>query len=238
MNYVYLHFFNIQYWYCVIISIFGRHCTYVDTYGISAPAMATTTASVPRVGFWQWLFGVTGSGASAAPTGFFGTLFGVIAGIIGFLWALYSAIAYTAAFLLFLLLVGSLGGLFLIRMRERDVYGNLPLAAEWPHPLRGRWQALLGSSMSSNPLQWKEAIFGADVMLGELLATLGYEGVNTAERIRKVPDGAFANVPSAWEAHRIKNFVFSPTSHFILTQREAFRTMKLYEQVFTEFDFI
>jgi len=250
MNYVYLHFFNIQYWYCVIISIFGAKCTYVDSYtgqtfgtgGASGVNVGTSTGSgvvgTVHPSFWDWLFGVNSSGASAAPTGFFGTLFAIIAGIFGFLWALFSTIAYIAAFLLFLIIVISLIGLLFIRIRDGEMYANIAPAKDHIHPLRGRWQDLLASVMSSNPSGWKDGIVGADLMLGELFSNLGYEGANTAERLRKIPDGAFANLPSAWEAHRIKNFVFAPGSHFILTQREAFRTMKLYEQVFKEFDFI
>ena len=92
--------------------------------------------------------------------------------------------------------------------------------------------------MSSDPKRWRESILGADMILGELFTTLGYQGATTDAQIRHVPDDAFANLPAAWEAHRIRNFISSPSSHFILTQREAFRVMKLYEQVFREFDFI
>jgi hypothetical protein len=216
MNYSYIHFFNIQYWYCVVISWFGNHCENTGTISVNTEvAQAGNPGAVTAPGFWDWLLGIH-----------------------GFIWTLFSIIAYMASFALFILIIACLAGLFLIRLRDQELYGNLPRAVEKPHPLRSRWQGLLESTMSATPAKWKEGIQGADDILGELLATLGYLGANTGERIRQVPDGAFANLPSAWEAHRIKNFVFAPSSHFILTQREAFRTMKLYEQVFREFDFI
>jgi hypothetical protein len=258
MNYAYIRFFNIQYWYCVIISLFGNHCTYTDLGTVSAVPLAgqaaqagnvaTTTAQaagpVAHPGFWDWLFGITNAPeassatASSAPPGIFGTILIFIVGTLGFLWALYSVLAYFVSFLLLLLIIVSLAGIFIIRMEDEARYGNLSPEAAKLHPRLGRWQALLDNAMTSDPKRWRESILGADMLLGELFTTIGYVGATTDEQIRGVSDDAFANLPAAWEAHRIRNFISSPSSHFILTQREAFRVMKLYEQVFREFDFI
>ena len=250
MNYAYIRFFNIQYWYCVIISLFGNHCTYTDLGSVSGQAgnVATTTAqavgSAAKPSFWDWLFGITNSTAtsggavSSAPSGVFGTILTLIVGTFGFLWALYSVLAYFVSFLLLLVIVSALVGIFIIRVEDEARYGNLPPEAEKLHPRLGRWQILLDNAMSADPKRWRESILGADMILGELFTTLGYIGATTDEQIRHVPDDAFANLPAAWEAHRIRNFISSPSSHFILTQREAFRVMKLYEQAFREFDFI
>jgi carboxylesterase type B len=97
---------------------------------------------------------------------------------------------------------------------------------------------ILDRTISLEPKAWKESVQEADIMLGELLAKLGYQGQNTHERLRAVQEGAFVTLPNAWEAHRIRNFISAPSSDYILTQREAFRVLKLYEQVFEEFDFI
>lgn len=251
MTYPYLEFFNLQYWYCVFISFVGQHCTYVQGGGVvvSATTTAATAGSSAHVGFWQWLFGfsnaarsgasATGSGSSLlAPTGILGTTVAFVAAFLGFVWAFYSFFAYLASLLLFLLILASIGGIAYIRMEDDVRYGNLPPATEKKHPLKGRWDALLEGAMSSDPKRWREGILGADALLGELFTALGYEGATTDEQLKKIPDSAFANIPAAWEAHRIRNFISSSYSHFILTQREAFRVMKLYEQVFREFDFI
>lgn len=242
MQYAYIHFFNIQYWYCVFVSLLGKHCTYTDI-GVTVGNATTTAATLPvaRPGFWSWLFGGSASGAVGATSGspgIIGTFFGVIFAIIGLIWTLYSVLAYFASFLLILMIATALVGLLVLRAEDEGRYGNLSPAPERAHPRLLRWQALLDNAMSSDPKRWREAILGADALLGELFSTLGYQGATTAEQIRHVPDDAFANVTSAWEAHRIRNFVASPSSHFILTQREAFRVMKLYEQVFREFDFV
>ncbi len=250
-GYAYLHFFNIQYWYCVAISLFGNRCADVElgiasglastTGGVSAQIgdhVGNASQTVSQPGFWDWLFGTYTLGGMGLIGGIFGPIITVISAVFSGIWAFYSALAYSASFLLLLLILGSLGGILLIRFKGEERYGNLPPAVEKPHPLRARWQELLEDTMSADPKRWREGILGADKLLGELFAKFGYEGQGTGEQIRRIPDGAFANLPSAWEAHRIRNFVSSPTSHFILTQHEAFRVMKLYERVFKEFDFI
>lgn len=247
----FLKFLNLQYWYCVIYSLLGGKCADVEplTAGVELIGVPSGTLEpVAPVGFWSWLFGPHGSGVSApnAPySGFLGSfldtgifILGLIGGLIAFIWALYSTLAYIASGLLFLAIIGLLVGLFFIRMQEAALYGTLPPATNVVHPLRDRWQELLNGAMTNEPKRWREGILEADVMLGELLGKLGYVGSTTSEQIRTVPESAFVTVPLAWEAHRIRNFVSTPSSNYILTQQEAFRVMKLYEQIFYEFDFI
>ncbi|MES2014200.1 MAG: hypothetical protein V4437_00090 [Patescibacteria group bacterium] len=210
----------------------------------------SSTVSTPSVNFWDWLFGgnnsVSATSTSAVQhAGTFGFVTdaavfvgGIIGAIISFLWSIYSFLAYTLSGVLVLVIVSALVGLFFIRLKEGAKYAALPPAETAVHPLRERWQSLLAGAMSNDPKRWREGILEADVMLGELLGHLGYAGQSTAEQIRMVPENAFVTVPLAWEAHRIRNFVSAPSSNFILTQREAFHAMKLYEQVFEEFDFI
>ncbi len=245
----YLQFFNIQYWYCVIYSIFGGKCTNVNsvqpTVNISS---ATPNVNVPTVqpGFWDWLFGGQGSAVANAPhTGLLGPLVDILApvvavigAILSFIWNLYSVLAYTVSGLLLLVIAGALFGLLYVRFQELSLYGSLPPAPSVAHPLQDRWQTLLDGAMTSDPKRWREGILEADTMLGELLTKLGYQGASTAEQIRLVPENAFVTLPLAWEAHRIRNFVSASASNFILMQQEAFRTMKLYEQVFDEFNFV
>jgi hypothetical protein len=135
-------------------------------------------------------------------------------------------------------ILGSAIGLALIRYQELSAYGTLTRQSAVASGLRSRWQLLLDQAISTDPKAWRSAILDADIMLGELLLKLSYQGDTTAERLRAVPEGAFVTLPNAWEAHRIRNFVSARSSDYILTQREAFRVMKLYEQVFEEFDFI
>lgn len=250
MTYEYLKFLNLQWWYCVIYSLLGGKCTYVDEFGnITADGVGAATSSpisspTGTTDFWAWLFGGgvrSGNeynGAFAGLINTFAPLIAFVGGILGFLWGVYSVLAYVVSGLLILLILGAGIGLLMIRYQELTTYGTLPPKSSVSSGLRSRWQLLLDQAMSTDPKAWRSGILEADVMLGELLLKLGYLGDSTAERLRSVSDGAFVTLPNAWEAHRIRNFVSARSSDYILTQREAFRVMKLYEQVFEEFDFI
>lgn len=262
----YIPFLNWQYIYCWIVSLFGYVCTEtglvipkvaVPTVTDVTTAASTTAGAVGEAGagFWSWLwpFGhggaSAGSVAGAGDAGFWASIVSVLPepvlsffhavwSVLSFLWNVFSWLSYTVSGVLFVALSAALLMLVLLRIKEWSEYGTLP-----PRPqghARGwrRWQELLDGAMAPEPKRWKEAIVAADDMLGELLTRLSYFGETTAEQLRHVPEAAFVTLPQAWEAHRIKNFVVQRSSNFILTQREAFRVMKLYEQVFEEFDFI
>ena len=114
----------------------------------------------------------------------------------------------------------------------------MPQKTDEEKALREQWDEFMDDALSNDPKLWKESILSADRMLGELLAALGIPGATTPDRMRALPEDAFQTVPQAWEAHRVRNFVSSGSSDFILTQREAYRVMKLYEQVFEEHHYI
>jgi|SRR3989344_2426536 len=233
IEYNYIHFINLEYWYCIFYSLFGGTCTAL-TVGIEgAPSVLDeevvntgATLATSSVSLWGSLGSI------------FGTSGAVIVGIAAILWAFYSAIAYTVSGLLIILIVVALSGLLYIRYKELSFFATLPTQTRTINPLKSRWEALLEDATSNDPKRWRRGIVEADTMLGEVLAKLGYRGQTTAERLRSVPDAAFVTLPAAWEAHRVKNFVVARLSNYILTQRESFRVMKLYEQVFEEFDFI
>jgi len=218
-----LHFLNLQYWYCVIFSFFGGRCGYLE----ELRAAQTIPAAPTGPGAFEQFFSVLASGA--------GAVWSVLSGIFSSVWNVYSAFAWGFSLFLFLGILFALGGLAFIRMREVSLYGTLPPKTNEENGRGNRWQELLGEAMSADPKRWRFAILEADAMLGELLGNLGYVGATTPDKMRSLPEDAFVTVPVAWEAHRVRNFISHGSSDFILTQREAFRVMKLYEQVFEEF---
>lgn len=241
-TYEYLKFLNLQYLYCVAYSLFGGKCTAVSTSTPNASLSGTIDGAARPANFWEWLFGSTHAGAHTGPLGgmfdAFAFVGALLTGVLGIIWAIFSALSYTLSALLFLMIIGSALGILFIRYQELALYGGLKPKAVMHREVRSRWQMILDRTISLEPKAWKESVQEADIMLGELLAKLGYQGQNTHERLRAVQESAFVTLPNAWEAHRIRNFISAPSSDYILTQREAFRVLKLYEQVFEEFDFI
>jgi len=229
----YFHFLNLEYWFCIIYSLFGGKCAVVgggdgslDGASIEGGTATSTATEQATTGFFSVLAEV-GNG-----------MWQVVGPPLTAFWSVYSTLAYSISGLLFLGIVGSLLGLAFLRYQERSMYGRLPPEPPGSHRMESRWHILLDRAMSSDPKEWRESILAADALLGELLGNLGYGGEGTALKLRNIPEGAFVTLPAAWEAHRVKNFVVSGGSDFILTQREAFRVMKLYEQVFEEFKFV
>lgn len=238
-----LHFLNLQYWYCIIYSFFGGGCAYLDELrAAQGGASGDLSGAIgPDQSAFEVLFGWFASAGSAlwnAAAFAASSVWSVIEGPVSFLWSAYSALAWGFSLFLALLILFSAAGLALIRFRELSVYGTLPPKSNEENVRNHRWQELLGEAMSSDPKRWRFALLEADKMLGELLEKLGYAGATTADKMRALPEDAFVTVPVAWEAHRVRNLVSLGSSDFILTQREAFRVMKLYEQVFEEFSFI
>ncbi len=229
----FLHFLNLQYWYCLFFSAFGGSCRFVDKAG--NPVLPEVPTEVPGTL-------PTNGGIFEQFLDFFISVWSVvgdtISGVVSFLWGVYSAVAWSVSSFLFLTILTSLGLLLFIRLRELKTYGTLPAKTEEELVMRHRWDELLESALSSDPKQWKESVLAADRMLGDLLELLGVSGTTTSDRMKALPEEAFLTVPQAWEAHRVRNIISDGKSDFILTQREAFRTMKLYEQVFEEHQYI
>ncbi len=101
-----------------------------------------------------------------------------------------------------------------------------------------KWREIVDLTGSANPNDWRQAILLADVMLGDLLQTLGYQGEGIGEKLKSVEPGDFPTLDLAWEAHRVRNEIAHAGSDFLLTQREARRTIDLFRRVFESFQFI
>jgi hypothetical protein len=101
-----------------------------------------------------------------------------------------------------------------------------------------KWREIVDLTGSANPNDWRQAILLADVMLGDLLDALGYRGDGIGEKLKSVEPGDFPTLDLAWDAHRVRNEIAHAGSDFLLTQREARRTIDLYRRVFESFQFL
>jgi len=101
-----------------------------------------------------------------------------------------------------------------------------------------RWEHVLGLVSSENPNDWRAAVLEADIMLDELLTKQGYDGESIADKLKAIEISDFNSLNDAWEAHKVRNRIAHSGSDFILTNREARRVIGLFENVFSEFNFI
>ena len=100
-----------------------------------------------------------------------------------------------------------------------------------------RWDDVVKHISSPNENDWKQAINDADIMLDQLLGTMGYRGLGVGEKLKRVEPGDFKSVQDAWKAHLVRNRIAHEPG-FVLTQSQAQETYLLYKKVFDEFYYV
>lgn len=156
------------------------------------------------------------------------------------LWTNVVILSLSLSFLLAGVIIYCLLRIRQIRMAEHRRFNaaSHPVASHDVSRLQQRWQRILSQVDSGNDQGWRLAILEADILLNELLDTLGYKGETMADKMRAVGRGDFKTIDMAWEAHRARNRVAHEGSAHLLNEREVRRIIGLYERVFQEFDFL
>lgn len=126
-----------------------------------------------------------------------------------------------------------------IRKEERRELNSLTHAAVSGIDTKNeRWQHILSYAASDNHELWRLAIIEADVMLDEMLETMGYPQDSLGDKLKSVERSDFRTIEQAWEAHKTRNVIAHKGSTYELTREEVERTIDLYRQVFNEFEYI
>ena len=161
------------------------------------------------------------------------------------IWPIWQVIAALVS-------VAALGGIIYnvrqlgkIHREERKIYNPEPETGSQVTeevravlPKNEKWDKVVNLSNSNNPSDWRQAIIEADVMLDELLRTLGYSGESVGEMLKSVDKNDFNSLEDAWQAHKTRNAIAHSGSNFQLTEHETRRVISLFENVFREFGVI
>lgn len=155
-------------------------------------------------------------------------------------WSLFSALSLFISLLLAILVAYCIIRIEQIRKHEREKLAAAahPVAARDVSRTQLRWSRIVEEAGSDNEQNWRLAILEADIMLNELLDSLGYKGDTMADKMRQVEKGDFNTIDLAWEAHRARNAIAHQGLGAPLSSREARRIIGLYEKIFREFKFI
>lgn len=113
-----------------------------------------------------------------------------------------------------------------------------PVVAVETKQINPKWQRVIDHVESTNENDWRLSILEADILLDDLLDTLGLPGDTMGDKLKAVNKGDFQTIDNAWEAHKVRNQIAHEGSDFVLTQREARRIVELYRAVFEEFKVI
>jgi hypothetical protein len=101
-----------------------------------------------------------------------------------------------------------------------------------------KWQEITTHASSESPNDWRLAIIEADIMLDDLLDSLGYSGSSVGEKLKTARPEAFQSIEDAWSAHKVRNTIAHRGSDFVLTKRATGEAIAQYQRVFEEFKFI
>ena len=155
-------------------------------------------------------------------------------------WGLFAAVSIFVSLILASILLYCMIRLFQVREFERKRFESTSatiVARDVPRT-QLRWERVIKEINSENEQSWRLAILEADIMLGELLDTLGYRGETMADKMRDVDRASFNSIDLAWEAHRTRNRIAHESSETALSPRDARHTIGLYQRVFKEFQFV
>ena len=165
----------------------------------------------------------------------------IIAGIGGFLaalWSIYSLIAYIISIILLIVYVyATIRYNQYTDMQAQVLRDNERLYDEHFRGVRGqtRMQEIFAHRDSDNPNDWKLAIIEADIILDEILKERGYAGTSLGERLRSITPAQLSSIDDAWTAHKVRNQIAHGGADFVLTKRLAEETISRYRRVFIEF---
>lgn len=148
---------------------------------------------------------------------------------------------WLAGILTVLFLVGIIytqRGLGRLRKKQKEYLKRIDKELVDARPSNVQWEHVLSLGASINPGDWRIAIIEADILLDELVTSMGYQGLSLGDKLKTIELSDFVTLDQAWEAHKVRNHIAHRGSDFILTQRETARVIDLYRQVFEEFRYI
>jgi hypothetical protein len=151
-------------------------------------------------------------------------------------------VTYTSAFvaIVVLLIIIFYYVYRIYQLKKEDEYNfkNLFRIASMPRNENERWENIVTHMRSDNPALWRIAILEADMILDELLRTLGYQGEGIGEMLRQVERGDMLSLDNAWQAHKVRNKIAHEGYNFGLSENDAHKVIAMYKTVFEEFSAI
>src|SRR5690606_19335410 len=107
-----------------------------------------------------------------------------------------------------------------------------------PERQNERWMHIEELVKSDNENDWRQAILEADILLDEMVTTIGYRGDTLSEKLKQIETSDFPYLDDAWEAHKIRNQIAHEGSSFKLDRDTFLDTINRYRRVFNAFHFI
>ncbi|MFT6361357.1 MAG: hypothetical protein ACJAV6_000119 [Candidatus Paceibacteria bacterium] len=117
-----------------------------------------------------------------------------------------------------------------LQLKEKhEEHFNIAKAQQSPR--LKRWDTIAVMFKSPNPTNWRMAVIDADSMLEDLVTEMGHQGDSFGEKLQSIRRDGVSWTDAAWEVHLLRNKLAHEGSRYPLTDREAFRAYKIYENI-------
>ena len=161
----------------------------------------------------------------------------------GHMWATIGIISSLCSILIIGVIIYSLVRMYEIQVHEKkeinhEIKEAMARDMEKEREENPRWRYIQTLIESPNESDWRVAIIESDTMLLEVLAERGYEGDTVAEKLKGATATSFPSIQNAWDAHAVRNEIAHGGSDFPLSQVEARRVIKMFQNVFEELNVI
>lgn len=142
---------------------------------------------------------------------------------------------FFSVFFSLVFLVSGIAIAFLHERAELELIKTVSTPPAEPAPEKKKhskeWQRVLDHLGSNNENDWRLAILEADILLDDMLDSIGAHGDTIGNKLKSLDEKSFPLIQHAWDAHLVRNQVAHEGAEFILTDREARRVIGLYEAV-------
>jgi hypothetical protein len=101
-----------------------------------------------------------------------------------------------------------------------------------------RWHYILTLVESPNESDWRVSIIEADSMLEEVLREKGFSGTTLGEILDSAKEAGYRSIGDAWAAHDIRNKIAHEGVDYPISQVEARRVIRMYQNFFEEIQVI
>lgn len=152
-------------------------------------------------------------------------------------WQVIGMISASISLLSIVIILFSIIRMYEIQMFDKDEINHeikhaLEKDKEKERVMNPRWKYVLTLVESPNESDWRIAIMEADSLLEESLKERDLVGNSMAELLEEAKFNGYPNIQSAWDAHLIRNKIAHEGQDYSVTQVEARRVIKLYQNVF------
>lgn len=101
-----------------------------------------------------------------------------------------------------------------------------------------RWEHIQSMADSMNVSDWRQAIIEADIILEEILAKIGYEGLTIGDKLKNVEPSDMLTLDDAWQAHKVRNRIAHEGLNYKLSHADVKEAINRYRKVLEEFNVV